>query len=166
MLKAHSSCFYLCVIVIYSNCRPYLCSLCIWSAVTAGLWMFLDQGMEKGREGGSQCLFPGWRSGPKAWDLTLSDLLPLFQSTSNQQLQLWSESEMGSLKIAVHMLCCVMARGPSPARWEQMNNSSSAAVRWAQVTVPSAEKTWGGGKLLIGQTLIGWPGKIRRAPWS
>lgn len=51
MLKAHSSCFYLCVIVIYSNCRSYLCSLCIWSTVTAGLWVFLEQGMEEGREG-------------------------------------------------------------------------------------------------------------------
>lgn len=65
------------------------------------------------------------------------------------------------------MLGCVMAWGPSPATREQMNNSSSAAVRQAQVTAYSPLLTKKhGGQLLIGQTLIGWPGKIRGAPWS
>lgn len=43
--------FYLCVIVIYSNCTPYLCPL--WSPVTAGLWVFLEKRMEEAREGKS-----------------------------------------------------------------------------------------------------------------
>lgn len=54
MVKANCSCFYRSVIVIYSNCRPYLCSLCIWSAVTAGLWVFLEREMEGGRKEGRE----------------------------------------------------------------------------------------------------------------
>lgn len=56
-VKVHSSCFYLWVIVMDSNCRSCLCSRRIWSAVTVGLWVGVSGVRDDEREGKSVSVF-------------------------------------------------------------------------------------------------------------